>query len=217
MKQMISKTPDVPDLSAQEINFLTEVTFGEDVAAKPCDALFVFGGTHCGHWEKTIEAYQKGLAEKIIVTGGVSPTGTPDSNWTYGKKPEAEVIVSHLLAAGISREVIFFENHSTNTLENVLFAKEIFDFGSIQSLMFVSKSHVAGRQQRTLAKHLPEHLTYVPYTFDATYEGIFISRQTWMTSEVGRSRVWGEYLRILHYGKKGDIQELVMDDEKESI
>lgn len=212
MKPIIPKTPDVPKLTVEEINFLTEVTFGEQTPLTPCDALFVFGGTHPGHWEKAIEAYQKGLVKKIIVTGGVSPTGTPNPTWTHGQTPEAEVMVNHLLAAGIPKEIIVYENRSTNTLENVLFAKEIFDFSSIDSLMFVCKSHVAGRQWRTLAKHLPSHLTYVPYTFDAIYKGIPISRDTWMTTEIGQSRVWGEYLRILHYGKKGDILALELEN-----
>ena len=38
---------------------------------------------------------------------------------------EAEVIIQHLLAAGIPEEAIKSESSSSNTLENVLFAKEI--------------------------------------------------------------------------------------------
>ncbi len=137
MNPIIPKTPDVPELTVEEIHFLTEVTFGEQTSLVPCDALFVFGGTHAGHWEKAIEAYQKGLVKKIIVTGGISPTGTPNPSWVHGKTPEAEVIVECLLAAGIPKENIFYENRSTNTLENVLFAKEIFDFETIESLLFI--------------------------------------------------------------------------------
>ncbi len=151
MKPIIPKTPAVPKLSEEEIAFLTNLTFGELVSPRVCDSLFVFGGTHAGHWEKAIEAYQSGLVRHIIVTGGVSPTSTP--------------------------------------------------------------SHVTGRQWRTLAKHLPDHLNFIPFTFNATYKGISISRDTWMDTEVGKSRIWGEYLRILHYGKKGDIQALNVDDE----
>ncbi|MET3557944.1 uncharacterized SAM-binding protein YcdF (DUF218 family) [Streptococcus rupicaprae] len=215
MEPIIPKTPEVPALSEEDITFLTEVTFGDKVPVQACDALFVFGGTHPGHWEKAIEAYQKGLVRKIILTGGVSPTGTPNPDWTHGKEPEADVIKEYLLAAGIPEEVIVLENRSTNTLENVLFAKEIVDFSQIKSLMFVCKSHVTGRQGRTLAKHLPEHLTYVPYTFDASYQGHVLSWETWMETDIGRSRIWGEYLRIIYYGKKGDILPLDLPTEKE--
>ena len=74
---------------------------------------------------------------------------------------------------------------------------------------------MAGRQWRTLAKHLPNHLKFIPFTFDAAYEGISLSRDNWMDTEMGRSRVWGEYLRIIHYGKKGDILALDLDIDKE--
>ena len=216
MKPIISKTPDVPKLSKEEVAFLTEVAFDHLISPQACDALFVFGGTHAGHWEKAIEAYQLGLVKEIIVTGGISPTGTPNPDWTHGKEfTEAEVIVEHLLEAGIPKESIVYENRSTNTLENVLFAKEVFDFTTIQSLLFVCKSHVAGRQWRTLAQHLPNHLKFIPFTFDAAYEGISLSRDNWMDTEMGRSRVWGEYLRMIHYGKKGDILALDLDIDKE--
>ncbi|MGT2911656.1 YdcF family protein [Streptococcus cameli] len=214
MKPIISKTPEVPELTQEEIEFLTAVTFGEKEDARPCDALFVFGGTHSGHWEKAIEAYQKGLAKRIILTGGISPTGTPNPKWIHNNRPEAEVMKDYLLAAGIPEDQIVYENRSTNTLENVLFAKEVFDFDSIESVLFVCKSHVVGRQGRTLAKHLPTHLNYVPYPFDATYKGISLSRENWMETELGRSRIWGEYLRILHYGKLGHLLEL--DEERET-
>ena len=36
-----------------------------------------------------------------------------------------------------------------------------------------------------------------------------------MDTEMGRSRVWGEYLRMIHYGKKGDILALDLDIDKE--
>lgn len=208
MKPIISKTPIPPILDNKMILFLTNTIFGKWDTLKACDLLFIFGGTHSGHWEKAIEAYQKGLVNTILVTGGNSLTSKTSLEWQENGLSEADVIRYHLLEAGIPKEVIIFENRSTNTLENVLYANEVFDFESISSLMFVCKSHVAARQWRTLAKHLPNHLTYVPYTFDAVYKNVVVSRDNWMTTEIGRSRVWGEYLRILYYGEKGDILKL---------
>ncbi|MDQ0222825.1 uncharacterized SAM-binding protein YcdF (DUF218 family) [Streptococcus moroccensis] len=206
MKPIIPKSPDVPDLSAEDILFLTEVTFGPSIAPSPCDVLFVFSGTHPGHWEKAIEAYQKGLYQTILVTGGRSLTGTPHPDWTG--ETESDIIIHHLLAAGVPESVIISEKKSTNTLENVTCAKQVFDFAQISSLLFVCKAHATGRQWRTLTKHLPAHITIVPYAFDTIYQGLPITRDNWMTTATGRSRVWGEYLRIVHYGKKGDITPL---------
>lgn len=133
-------------------------------------------------------------------------TGTPHPDWNG--HTEAEVIIQHLLAAGIPEEAIKSESSSSNTLENVLFAKEIFDFNTVETVMFICKSHATGRQWRTLAQHLPKHLRYIPYTFNAFYKDVEIGRDSWMNTDIGKSRVWGEYLRLLHYGEKGDILKL---------
>jgi hypothetical protein len=80
-KPIIPKEPIVPTLNIHQIERLTNITFLEEIAPEPCDAIFVFAGTHPGHWEKTIEAYNKGLSKQIIVTGGVSPTGVKHAEW----------------------------------------------------------------------------------------------------------------------------------------
>lgn len=208
MKPIIPKTPEVPELTKDDIAFLTEITFGPKKAIKNCDALFIFSGTHPGHWEKAISAYQNGYVNKIIVTGGRSLTGVPHKDWHYGNMTEAAVITHYLLEAGIPSNIIIAENNSTNTLENVLYAKTVFDFTTIHSLMFICKSHATGRQWRTLARHLPARIEFIPYTFDASYHNNILGRDTWSKTPEGQKRVWGEYLRILHYGKKGDILEL---------
>ncbi|MGF2615831.1 YdcF family protein [Rossellomorea vietnamensis] len=208
MKPIISKEPDTPQFTETRVKDLTTIVFGERKELKNCDALFVFSGTHPGHWEKAIEAYQRGLCKKVIVTGGKSLTGVPHPNWGCETLNEADVIISHLLDGGVPFDKIIKENKSSNSLENVLFAKEIFDFSSLRSLMFICKSHAAGRQERTLRKHLGEHLEFIPFSFAAEYKGIKIERETWSESETGRSRVWGEFLRILTYGERGDIASL---------
>lgn len=143
------------------------------------------------------------------MTGGRSLTGQAHPDWEG--ETEADVIIGHLLAAGVPLEAIVAEKVSTNTLENVTCAKAVFDFSTIKTLMFICKAHATGRQWRTLAKHLPSELTYMPYAFETSYQGTVIGRDNWWESEPGRSRVWGEYLRICHYGDKGDILPLEQD------
>jgi uncharacterized SAM-binding protein YcdF (DUF218 family) len=205
---LIPKEPIVPDLTPEQIAELTEIVFLKAEEPVPCDAIFVFGGTHPGHWEATIEAYNRGLGRTIMVTGGVSPTAVRHAAWEDDRTPESHVIVARLLAAGIPESAILFEDRSCNTLHNVLVAKEQFDFSTMNSLLFVCKSHGAGRQYRTMAKHLPSRLRYIPYGFDTGYGTELITRMNWMDSIKGRSRVYGEYLRILFYGERGDILAL---------
>ncbi|MGE7825674.1 YdcF family protein [Paenibacillus sp. NPDC093718] len=126
-------------------------------------------------------------------------------NWVDKTVPEAHVIVNKLTEAGIPLHVIMYEDRSRNTLENVLFAKEVFDFNGIDSLLFVCKSRGAGRQYRTLAKYLPQKINCFSYGFDSNYNGQTINRENWMQSSIGRWRVLGEYLRICFYGDRGDL------------
>ncbi len=211
MKPIIPREPLVPELTQGEIDFLTDLTFGMNITPKACDVLFVFSGTHSGHWERAIEAYEKNYIQKIVVTGGRSLTGVSHPEWEGNQHEdysEADVIISHLQQAGIPSNQIVYEDKSSNSLENVLYAKEVFDFFSIKSLMVICKSHATGRQLRTLMKHLPERIDYIPYTFPTTYHGIEVNRDNWMTSDIGRKRVWGEYLRIEKYGEMGHLQPI---------
>lgn len=207
-KPMIPKEPMVPALTDRQMEELTTIAFLPESDLTPCDAIFVFAGTHPGHWERAIDAYRRGYSKRIIVTGGVSPTGVKHSAWEDANVPEADVIVGRLLQQGVRSQDIVFENRSRNTMENVLFAKEVFDFSAIESLFLVCKNHAAGRQYRTFAKHVSDSVRCVPFGFDAEYRGNVISRNEWMNSEVGRSRVFGEYLRIVHYGRLGHVLPL---------
>ncbi|OIU72047.1 YdcF family protein [Rossellomorea aquimaris] len=208
MKPIIKKEIDMPQLSPAQIDYITELTFGQIKKTKPCDAIFVFAGTHPGHWEKAIKAYKMNLAPKVIVTGGRSLTGESHPDWkgrTASVETEASIIISYLVKAGIPEEVITFEDQSSNSLENVLYAKDIIDFTKITSLLVVCKSHAAGRQIRTLQKHFPEAMSFIPFSFDTIYQNTTVGRLNWMNSDLGRKRVWGEYKRIIHYGQLGHL------------
>lgn len=206
-KPFIPKEPMVPELTDDQIDKLTAITFLEEVKPESCDAIFIFAGTHPGHWEKAIEAYHNGLSKQIIVTGGVSPTGVKHLDWKDKNTPEADVIIDELLKAGVSEHHIVAENRSRNTLENVLFAKEVFDFSKVKSLLIICKNHVTGRQYRTLAMHTRSDIRCFPFGFDAMFQDISVSRHNWMMT-VGRSRVFGEFLRIVYLGGIGHVLPL---------
>lgn len=142
------------------------------------------------------------------MNGGHAPTGTGHPGRHHGDEPVAHVIARHLREGGVPAGALVVQDRATNTLEEVLYARQVFDFSAVGSLVFVGKSHAAGRQYRTLRRHLPDHLRCVPFTFDAEYGGVIVSRRRWMETDVGRRRVWGEYVRILVYGRHGDIEPL---------
>ncbi|USK32551.1 YdcF family protein [Bacillus sp. F19] len=202
----IPKYPDVPELTVKQIRQITEITFYKEILPTKCDVIFVFGGSHPGNWQAPLEAYNKGFSNQIIITGGSSSSGMRHSDWIYEDISEAEVIVNKLIENGVSRDKIFYETSSKHSIDNVIQAKKVFDFSSINTLLFVCKSLAAGRQYRTLKKHLPTNITFIPFPFDTSFDGEFtITRDNWMNNEKSRSLVFGEFLRNMTYGKKGGI------------
>ncbi len=203
---MIPKFPAVPDLTNEQIEELTIEVFCNDQKIKKADLIFVFGSTDPGAFQKTLDAYQKGIIKEILISGRGATHGKKHESWMDGSKSEAQSIKDKLLLNGVPEEIINIEDRSTNSKENVLYSKQIFDFSNISSLLFVSKCHAAGRQYRTLRKYLPNNIEMGPYSYETIINGIYINQFNWMLYPESRSLIFGEYLRILYYSHKGDIE-----------
>lgn len=77
---------------------------------------------------RAAELYREGVADKIIVTGGV------------GDHPPAEAVVSKefLVAAGVAGEDVIMEAASTSTAEQAVMIKEICDREGFRSIALVT-------------------------------------------------------------------------------
>lgn len=209
----IPKYPRIDeDFTTEQIEQLTNIVFGkkdELLHNQKFDCIFVFGGSHPGIWKTTLEAYRKRLSNRVILTGGVKPNVIRHSSWDQGNRSEASVIKEQLVKEGVPEEIILKEERSTNSLENILFARDLLDFNQIKSVLFVCKSFAIGRQFRTLRKNLPSHLEFSSYSFDTQLRSErLVTRDNWVEDEESCSFIYGEYLRIYHYGQKGDIEPL---------
>ena len=210
---MIPRFPETPPLSEAQVGALTRIVFlDEPGEPEACELIFVFGGTHPALWRATAEAYHRGLGPRLLLTGGANTLETCGGvGESPGKMPEARFLAGKLIEAGVPEECLILEERSTNTLENALFAKEVFDFESVGSVLLVCKSYAAGREYRTLRRHLPAGVRVMLYPFDTTATaqgGNLITRGNWSESAEGRARVYGEYLRIVTYGERGEIEPL---------
>jgi hypothetical protein len=188
---------------------ITAIVFGVPVElpVSPCDLIFVFGGSHPGLWDTAAQAYQRGLGKIILVTGGHKPGVHPHRTWQDGDTPEAHVIRRELIRLQVPESSIVYEDRSVNTLENVLFAQEIYDFSTVTSILAVCKNYGAGRQCRTLRQHISKDIRVIAYPFDteAGRDGPFITRYTWMDFPQSRTFVLDQVRKIIHYGKQGDL------------
>lgn len=205
MKSLIPREPTMPELSAGQLQMITDVVFGPQVPLQNGDLIFVFSSAQAGIWQATLQAWRQGLAPQIFVTGGQSKTADAEYAAYVGDRTENAIITEKLIANGVPTTAIIGEDRSANSLENVIFATEVFDFTTIKRVVFITKAHVVGRHWRTLKQHLPATVELIPYSYVAEYNGITVTRDNWVASAVGRARVWGEYLRIQAYSEKGDI------------
>jgi hypothetical protein len=212
----IPNTPQPPALSPALIDEITGIVFEKDEPPQPCDLIFIFGGSHPGLWISGAEAYHAGLGPKILATGGYKATAFRHHTWQHGTRAEALVIRDELVMLGVPQEDIVVEDRSTNSLENVLFAQEVYDFSPINSILTVCRSHGAGRQCRTLRHHIAPRIRVLPNTFatNVGHSGPDVTRENWMTMAESRAGVFSHLLKIIKFGRKGDIEPLTqMSDE----
>jgi uncharacterized SAM-binding protein YcdF (DUF218 family) len=119
--------------------------------ARPASVIVVFGAAEYrgrpspvlrGRLERTLELYGRGLANKIVTTGG--PGGDP--NFT-----EAGVARDYLVAHGVPPENIIVEDESASTWETVLEVAEIMQRSRLRTCLVVSDGYHLFRIKRQFA------------------------------------------------------------------
>jgi hypothetical protein len=190
-----------PSLSTSLIEEITNIVFGEPMSVKPCDIVFIFGGSHPGLWKNGADAYRKELAKDIVVTGGYKSNALRHHTWQDGEITESEVIRRDLIQLGVPEKSIFIETRSTNTYENVRFALEVYDFSTVSSIFAV------GRQTRTLKAQIDPCTQIIPYPFDTHLGGdrLFITKENWMNFQNGQAYMFANVLKIYHYDQTGHL------------
>ena len=194
----------VEDLSPKEIKRITQTVFVTS-DSEPADLLFIFGTS-------TIDGEVLGSVARACLQDRfpkVLVTGLSGRLYDETGKPVAVVMRDELIARGVPTDIILVQDRSTNTLEDVAFSLDVLEQHSIspESIAFLCKAHHSGRCLRTLRKLFPSQ-TLSPVTYLAEYEGVKISKEDWYQHEVSRGRVYGEYLRIIEYTRRGDIAHL---------
>ena len=201
----IPREVTVEDLSTEEIEGITQTVFVTSDLHPAADLLFIFGtSTIDGEiLESVARDCQQGRFPKVLVTGL--------SGRLYNEtgKPVAHIMRDELIARGVPSEVILVQDRSTNTLEDVAFSLDVLEQHNIspESIAFLCKAHHSGRCLRTLRKFFPSQ-TLSPVTYVAEYDGVEVSKEDWYQHEVSKGRVYGEYLRIIEYTRRGDIAHL---------
>ena len=194
----------VEDLQPEEIEHITQTVFIAS-ESQPADLLFIFGTSTIDNdiLESVARDCQRGHFPKVMVTG------LSGRLYSETGKPVAHIMRDELIARGVPSDLILVQDRSTNTLEDVAFSLDVLEQHNIspESIAFLCKAHHSGRCLRTLRKFFPSQ-TLSPVTYLAEYEGVKVSKADWYQHEVSRGRVYGEYLRIIEYTRRGDITDL---------
>lgn len=128
-------------------------SYGQADRARPADAIVVLGAqvrpdgsAGYGLQSRVLHAlrlYEKGVAPRIICTGGV------------GENPpaEAEVAAKILRTRGVPRDAVLLENKSTSTWENAAYSAKICRAHNIKNVVVVSDPFHLWRAERNFAKN----------------------------------------------------------------
>lgn len=165
----------------------------------PADLMMVFGTRYREPLKTVRQLYMERLTGTLLLSGG-------DNRHTGHN--EAREMAMNLIDMGVAMADMVLEDRSTNTLENVLFSRQVIEeeigFDRARRILVVVKHYHSRRALMTLRRHFPEGIEFHPVTYD-----IFgFDRDNWHQSEIGREKVMGEMERIKKYLAKGDIEEL---------
>lgn len=205
----IERNPIAPRLNSKAKELITQLCFRKDDKLKKVDGIFVFSSlVDIKKLAKLIEKIlEKGVSKKVFITGGVIPDDRARDLKIKKGSIEADLLLAALNVERFKDVRFYVEKKSLNTLENVTEILKIPEFKKCKSLLFIFKSHAAGRGYLTLRKFF-QSAEILQMTFNAKYEkeNKSITKNNWHSFAFGRSRVWGEYLRIKKYGSRGDIE-----------
>ena len=219
----IERNPNSPRLNNEAVKLLTELCFRKDDHVKKVDGIFVYSSTI--DIKKLIRLVEKILllriSRKVFITGGLPPKELVKDLQVEGTTKEADLVLQALNLKKFKNVKFFVERKSSNTFENVTETLKNSEFRKCKSLLFIFKSHAAGRGYLTLRKFF-KSAEILQQTFNTKYKRAnkIITRNSWHTFSFGRDRAWGEFLRIKKYGARGDIEynsvrNLVKKIEKE--
>lgn len=138
---------------------------------KKADCILVLGSHDTSVAERGTQLFLDGWAPLLIFSGGLG--NLTKEVWT---RPEAEIFADIALRMGVPRENILIENKSTNTGENILFAKRLLEARGMnpQKFIAVQKPYMERRTFATFVKIWPgkelvvtsPQLSFEEYTSD---------------------------------------------------
>ena len=127
--------------------------------ARPADALICLGASDLRVAAHAAELFKRGLATRLVCSGGVGTGPHSGANLLGWTRPEAEIFADLMESEhGISRDKILVEPRSTNSGENMRFSHELLTQSGCpdpKRIILVQKPFMTRRAYATFRKQWP--------------------------------------------------------------
>jgi hypothetical protein len=177
--------------------------------AVPASAIVCFGGNDLRVADHAAELMLDGVAEWLVVSGGIAHRG--DLLRTRWSGTECDAFTQAILSKGVSASRILAEPAATNTAENLRYSHQILTEAGIrrEKLLLVCKPHMQRRILATAAVELP-FCTY--HTASFTLDLNAYCNAEFSKDYVAQLMV-GDLQRIEVYGSRGySAPQYIPDD-----
>lgn len=202
----VPKRVACPQLTHEQMRDLTDICFNANNVENP-DVIVVFG-TNARHEElaeTTIGLLERFPHAAIALTGG-KPDYGDSLGIQHALLSESDVLCKILRdRADLRQRNFFIERESRNTLENILFISDFVKSIDARRLAFLSNSFSVGRSEMTIRSVLPHIDTGGMAGLHLQINGYSLTAETWHDHPSSRDIVWAEFMRIVLYSDKGDI------------
>lgn len=175
------------------IKAITNLVFVENEILKS-DIILVPGSSHIQLIEKSVELFNKGVANLIVYTGGFnSKIDNIESEWAK----------EYALSKEIPEKSIIIETKSTNTMENALEAEKILKQSKVlyKIITLVTKNQHSRRSLMTFSKVFTKSEIKIVSVEDTRG----INKENWYKDKEKSEIVMGEVEKIGKYFLKGDL------------
>lgn len=158
------------------------------------DAIVLLEGDGLNRYQKAVDLYNEGWADKIIFSGGIT-------DYEYGSFPYSDVL-PHILETGVPNEAIIHESKSLNTKEQVVEVLKMASENNWKKLILVASHEHQYRAYMTFLRQVIDmNDGIVLYNSPVRNLGWF-SDSGW---GIRFERLEIEFERIEKYFKMGDL------------
>ncbi|MHB9144636.1 MAG: YdcF family protein [Symbiobacteriia bacterium] len=177
------------------IREISDFLFVQDEPDK-ADLILVIGGRRQERAGKAVDLYLRGLAPKILFSGG-DKQGTGIA--------EALRLRDWAVERGVRVEDILVEDRAVNTMENVLYSCALIDreigFANLNAVILISSPMHMRRVRQSFARHCPPNVRLMCIPDDRQD----VSRDNWWVEPMTRESVLRELEKVRDYAHKGEI------------